>query len=142
MDLHIRELTAPDLHRGFLEALAALTEVALTPQEAIPILQHRLRAGVRTFIAVHCDRVVGTASLFIEPKFIHRGGKVGHIEDVAVHRDFQRRGIGTALVQHATEEARKLGCYKVILYCFDHLVPFYARLGYRPYNAGLRLDLG
>jgi glucosamine-phosphate N-acetyltransferase len=83
---------------------------------------------------------VGTATLLVEQKFIHHGGKVGHIEDVAVHRDRQLRGIGTRLVKHATEEARKLGCYKVILDCFERLAPFYARLGYRTFNVGMRND--
>ena len=37
--------------------------------------------------------------------------------------------------------AAKSGCYKVILDCFDPLVPFYERMGFRPFNRGLRLDL-
>jgi glucosamine-phosphate N-acetyltransferase len=138
--LTIRELIAPDLSAGFLDALANLSEVGLTPVEAAEVFRNRLRLGIRTYVAFLCDHVVGTASLLLEQKFIHRGGWVGHIEDVAVHRDHQQEGIGTALVQHATEEARKRGCYKVILDCFEHLVPFYERLGYRRHNLGLRID--
>jgi glucosamine-phosphate N-acetyltransferase len=138
--LTIREMTAPDLSAGFLDALASLSDVGLTPAEAAEVFRNRLRLGIRTFVAFMNDRVVGTASLLLEQKFIHRGGWVGHIEDVAVHRNHQHQGIGTALVQHATEEARKRGCYKVILDCFEHLVPFYERLGYRRHNLGLRID--
>jgi glucosamine-phosphate N-acetyltransferase len=141
MDVIIEELTAPDLARGFLESLTSLTAVGLTPVEALPIFRERLRAGIRTYIARQGDRVVGTASLLLEQKFIHQGGRVGHIEDVAVHREFQKQGIGTALVAHITEEARKLGCYKVILNCFEHLAPFYARIGYRKQEVGMRIDL-
>jgi glucosamine-phosphate N-acetyltransferase len=141
MDVHISELTAPDLGNGFLESLASLSEVGLTPEEATEILRSRLRAGIHTYVARHDGRVVGTASLLVELKFIHHGGRVGHIEDVAVHPDCQRKGVGTALVAHATEEARKLGCYKVILDCFERLVPFYGRLGYRAFNTGMRADL-
>jgi glucosamine-phosphate N-acetyltransferase len=138
--LEIHDLTVADLSAGFLEALASLAEVGLTPAEAEPILRNRLTAGVRTFVARVAGRVVGTASLLLEQKFIHRGGWVGHVEDVAVHRDFQHKGVGTALVAHATEEARRLGCYKVILDCLEHLEPFYGRLGYRRFNVGLRCD--
>ena len=140
MDWTIREMTPADLHHGFLEALASLAEVGLQPWEAEEVFRRRLGEGVRTYVAVQRQQVVGTASLLVERKYIHRGGLVGHIEDVAVHRAFQLRGVGTALVGHATEEARRLGCYKVVLDCFAHLVPFYERLGYRAFNHGLRID--
>ena len=139
-ELTIRELTPSDIGPRFLETLAALSEVGLSVCEAEEIHRQRLRQGIRTYVALCRGQVVGTASLLLERKFIHKGGLAGHIEDVAVHRDFQSRGAGTVLVGHATEEARKLGCYKVILNCSEHLVPFYGRLGYRPHNAGLRVD--
>ena len=59
----------------------------------------------------------------------------------SVRPAMQGRGLGTALVRHAIEEARRLGCYKVILDCFEPLVGFYDRMGFRPFNRGLRLDL-
>jgi glucosamine-phosphate N-acetyltransferase len=141
MNIQIRELTAHDLSEGFLESLAMLSEVRLTPEQALEVLRQRQRAGVRTFVAGVQGRVVGTASLLLEQKFIHGGGWVGHIEDVAVLGEYQGRGIGSALVRHAVEASRQRGCYKVILDCFEHLVDFYGRLGFRPHNRGLRLDL-
>jgi glucosamine-phosphate N-acetyltransferase len=140
MNIEIAELTEQDLPSGFLESLASLSQVGLTPAEAAEVQRYRLRQDIKTYVARLDGRVVGTASLLVERKFIHRGGKVGHIEDVAVHRDLQLKGIGTQLVKHATEEARKLGCYKVILDCFERLAPFYARLGYRVFNVGMRND--
>jgi len=140
MDWTVREMTPADLHNGFLEALQSLAQVDLLPWQAEEVFRQRLGQGVRTYVAVHRQQVVGTASLLIERKYIHHGGLVGHIEDVAVRNGCQLRGIGTALVRYVTEEARKLGCYKVILDCFEHLIPFYERLGYRPHNFGLRID--
>jgi glucosamine-phosphate N-acetyltransferase len=140
MDLTVREMTASDLGGRFFEALAALAEVGLTAREAEEVFHERQRRGVRTYVALWRGQVAGTASLLLERKYIHRGGLVGHIEDVAVNPSCQVRGVGTALVGHATEEARKLGCYKVVLDCSEGLVPFYARLGYRPHNLGLRID--
>ena len=49
--------------------------------------------------------------------------------------------IGAALVRHATEEARKLGCYKIILNCFENRIPFYKGLGFKPHDVGMRNDL-
>src|SRR5438105_1076875 len=101
----LRELTGPDLANGFLETLASLSETGLTPEAAAEVLRSRLRGGVRTYVALLGGRVVGTASLLLEQKFLHGGGWVGHVEDVAVHRDHQQRGVGSALVQHVTDEA-------------------------------------
>jgi glucosamine-phosphate N-acetyltransferase len=140
IDLCIGEVTASDLQHGFLEALAGLAPVELSADQAHKLLRERSRSGIRTYVARLETRVIGTASLILEQKLIHGGGRAGHIEDVAVHPDFRGHGIGTTLVQHATAEARRLGCYKVTLDCFEHLVPFYGHLGYRRENVGLRLD--
>jgi glucosamine-phosphate N-acetyltransferase len=140
VELTIGEMTGRDLSGGFLETLASLAPVDLTPAQAGEVFRNRLRAGIHTYVARVGARAVGTASLLLEQKFIHGGGWAGYIEDVAVHADYQQQGIGTALVRHATEEARRRGCYKVILCCFEPLVPFYTRLGYRPHTRGLRID--
>jgi glucosamine-phosphate N-acetyltransferase len=60
---------------------------------------------------------------------------------VAVHQDFKKQGIGAALVRHATERARALGCYKAILDCSEHLLPFYEQLGFHRHEEGMRIDL-
>lgn len=139
--LAIRELTAADLTRGFVETMARLAEVRLDADEARAVFRNRLRAGIRTFVAVDGDRVVGTTSLLVEQKFIHGGGRCGHIEDVVVHPDVKLQGVGSTLVRHALDEARKAGCYKVILSCYEDLVPYYERVGFRRHDVGMRIDL-
>jgi glucosamine-phosphate N-acetyltransferase len=140
----IRELQADDLSRCLIDTLSSLAQVGLSTEEMSQVLQERLHAGIRTYIAwdATVNEVVGSVSLLVERKFIHRGGKVGHIEDVAVRRGYRGKGLGADLVRHATQEARKLGCYKVILSCFEQLAPFYASLGYRKHDIGMRIDLG
>lgn len=53
----------------------------------------------------------------------------------------QARGAGTgaALVRHCVQAAAALGVPRLHLYCQDGLVPYYARLGWRPLD---RLPLG
>jgi glucosamine-phosphate N-acetyltransferase len=141
MEITIRELRGFDNFEEFLDSLANLADVELTPEKAKEVFRNQLRLGVRTYVACVQGRIVGTASLLIEPKFIHGGGLSGHLEDVAVHRDFQKQGIGAALVRHVTAQAREMGCYKVVLNCFDNMAPFYEKLGFRRHDAGLRMDL-
>jgi len=140
MDPIIGDMYAADLQAGFLETLNSLADLGVTPQEALLIFQNRLRAGHRTYVARIEQRVVGTATLLVEKKFIQRGALVGHIEDLAVHRDRQRQGIGTALVKHLLQEAKQLGCRRIVLDCREELVPFFARLGCQAHDVGLRID--
>jgi glucosamine-phosphate N-acetyltransferase len=140
LEVAVRDLDEADLEKGFLDALAALSKVGMTAGQAREVFAAQ-PPNLHTYVAVWEGRVVGTTSLLVERKFIHAGGRVGHIEDVAVCVPMQHRGIGTRLVRHAVAQARRFGCYKVILDCFDPLVPFYERLGFRPFNRGLRLDL-
>ena len=137
----IRLMDATDLHRGFLDALRALKPIELTHEQAIQVYRHRLKSRIRTYVALLDDRIAGTASVFIEPKFIHSGGVVGHIEDVAVHLDFQKHGIGRALVEHLLNECRRFQCYKVILDCAETVIPFYERLEFCRWERAMRIDL-
>lgn len=139
--LHIRAMYATDFQRGFREVLGALSAVTLADEEAMVVFRKRLRSRVLTFVALVDDRVVGTASLLIETKFIHNGGCVGHIEDVAVLPELQGHGVGHALIHHLIEESRKARCYKVILDCDPKIVPWYESLGFRPWCQAMRLDL-
>jgi glucosamine-phosphate N-acetyltransferase len=141
LDIVVRRLYGSDLNQHFLDTLSSLAEVKLTPDQAKEVFRERLRRGIRSYVACIDDRVVGTASLLVEEKFIHGAGLSSHIEDVAVHRDFQKQGIGAALVGYLLQEARRLGCYKVILNCREGNVPFYEKMGFRRHDVGMRLDL-
>lgn len=137
----IRDMRATDFDRGFLTALGALKPAGLTEKQARRIFRLRKEAGTRTFVAVIDNRIVGTASLMTEQKFIHSGGIVGHIEDVAVHSAYQRHGIGSKLIEHALQVCRDIGAYKVILDCEDDVVPFYEKQGFHHWEQAMRVDL-
>jgi glucosamine-phosphate N-acetyltransferase len=141
MPLELRPLEQGDFNRGFLETLANLTEVGLTSEEAIHIWRGRNAAGVRTVVAVDEGKVIATASLILEHKFLHRGGTIGHIEDVATHPAHQGKGAGSAVVRALVELARQSGCYKVILSCNDQNLAFYSKIGFRRHDNGMRIDL-
>ena len=141
MTFELRPLEQGDFTRGFLETLENLVPVGLTPEEAIHIWRGRNAAGVRTVVAVEDDQVIGTATLILEHKFLHRGGTIGHIEDVAVHPRHEGKGVGRAVVSFLIEIARQSGCYKVILSCNDQNLAFYQKLGFRRHDNGMRIDL-
>ncbi|GAB0496816.1 hypothetical protein MMPV_008137 [Pyropia vietnamensis] len=74
--------------------------------------------------------LAATATLLVERKLIRGGASVGHIEDVVVDARFRGKGLGRRMMDALTDEARRRGCYKVILDCAESNVPFYERCGY------------
>jgi glucosamine-phosphate N-acetyltransferase len=77
-------------------------------------------------------KVVGTATLLVEPKFINKGMRVGYIEDVSVRKGYDGLGIGSQLITYATQDAISVeGCRKILLYCSKTTMPFYEKLGYK-----------
>ena len=84
--------------------------------------------------------MVGSTTLFIEPKFIHQGGFVGHIEDVVVAKEFQGKGIGEKLIKASLDFAKNNGCYKTILDCSDDIKPFYEKIGFKKHSNSMRFD--
>jgi glucosamine-phosphate N-acetyltransferase len=137
----IRPMVAPDLERGFLATISSLRPSRLTQEQAVEVFRKRMRQKVHTFVAVLEGQVIGTASLLIEQKFIHDGGAVGHIEDVAVHQEYQKHGIGGMLVRRLLDECRSAGCYKVILDCAEQVIGFYEKLGFHRWERAMRIDL-
>ncbi|MCX7701080.1 MAG: GNAT family N-acetyltransferase, partial [Gemmataceae bacterium] len=138
--LHIRLLEPGDFDSGFLETLNSLREVGLTAEEAAQILEDR-PPNIRTYVLLVDGQVAATATLLIEQKFIHRGGVVGHIEDVATRPDMRGQGLARRLIEHIIDEARAARCYKVILDCSAEVEPFYERLGFRQAGKCMRVDL-
>lgn len=136
--MEIKKLTKDMINQDFIETLEALSEVNMSIEETQDAFE-----GVdgHIYVVLTEGRIVGTITLLVEKKIIHRGGKAGHIEDVAVHSDFQRKGIGEKLMNYAEEEGVKMGCYKIILDCSEDVQGFYEKLGYRKTDAGMRKDI-
>jgi glucosamine-phosphate N-acetyltransferase len=141
-EITIRKITESDLENGFLETLDSLRQASnLDKNEARAILQKIAQNPDHViFVALKEGRVVGATTLIIEQKFIHDGGKVGHIEDVAVSKNLQGKGIGEKIIRFALDYAKKQGCYKTILDCDDKVRPFYEKLGFEAHSHGMRYN--
>jgi len=141
-DVKIRKLQKKDLYNGFLTSLDSLRKASnIKPEKANAVFEKISKNPNQiTYVAIKDSKVIGSACILIEQKFIHNGGRVGHIEDVVVEKKFQGKGVGQRLVQALLEYAKKQGCYKTILDCADDLVPFYENLGFKRYSNSMRVD--
>jgi glucosamine-phosphate N-acetyltransferase len=84
--------------------------------------------NVSSLVALRGEsEVVGFGALVVETKI--RGGRLGHIEDVVIHPDYQGLGLGRAMVAELISVAEFEGCYKVALNCGVQNVAFYEKAG-------------
>ena len=141
-EIKIREIEENDLEKGFLESLDFLRNTSdLDKNKAKEILK-KIKQNTNHIIhvAVDGEKIVGSITLFIEQKFIHDGGIVGHIEDVVIRKDYEGKGIGIILVMSMLERAKEKNCYKTILDCKDDVKQFYERIGFKRESNGMRYD--
>jgi len=138
----IRQIQENDLFQGFLESLDSLRKASDLEEGNAKLVLKKIRSNQNHVIMVADldGQIVGSITLLIEPKFIHQGGLVGHIEDVVVRSELQGKGVGEQLVNAALEYAKNHGCYKTILDCDDNVKPFYEKIGFKRNSNAMRFD--
>jgi len=141
-NLTIRELKKEDLWNGFLTSLDSLRKTSNIDENKANAIFDKINSNNDHIIVVAelNGKIVGTTTLLIEQKFIHNGGIVGHIEDVAVDNKFQGQKIGEKIIKYVLDYARNRGCYKTILGCTDEIKPFYEKIGFKNVANELRFD--
>jgi glucosamine-phosphate N-acetyltransferase len=141
-DLIIRELEEKDLANGFLTTLDSLRETSSMNNDKVVEIFKKIKSNPEhhIIIAEINGKIIGTTTLLIEPKFIHQGGLVGHIEDVVVDKNFQGKKIGEKIIKYVLEFSKNYGCYKTILDCSDNVKPFYEKLGFKHNSNELRFN--
>lgn len=88
-------------------------------------------------------KVVGRAYLYFLKNDLHEEPH-GFLEDVFVEAEYRSHGIGTQLINRAIEEAKKLGCYKLVgnsRTSNEMAHKFYERLGFKKHGYEFRMDL-
>ena len=141
-NITIKELQKEDLWNGFLTTLNSLRQASDIDKNKADVIFEKINSNPDHIVAVaELDgKVVGATTLLIEPKFIHDGGLVGHIEDVVVDKNFQGQKICEKIMRYLLEFAKNRGCYKTILDCTDDVKPFYEKLGFKQVANELRID--
>ena len=142
-EIEIREIEEDDVEKEFLDTLDFLRKASdidkNDPTEILKDIKQNATWDKKgwtqrnhlIFVAIDDKKIVGSTTLFIEQKFIHDGGLVGHIEDVVVRKDYEGQGIGMKLVSFLLDVAKQRKCYKTILNCEDSLKPFYEKIGFK-----------
>jgi len=85
------------------------------------------------------EQIIGTGSILLENKIIHNLGKVGHIEDIVIDKNFRGFGIATKLVEKLIEIGKNENCYKIILEASNNVRKFYEKLGFSEYSNSMKI---
>ena len=83
--------------------------------------------------------ILGTGTIIYEPKIIHGGKSVGHIEDVVTDKNHRGLKIATEIIKKLTESAKAHNCYKVILDCSADMETYYERQGFTKKGAHMAI---
>ena len=136
----IREISKHDLTDDYFLLLSQLSGT-LTGYSVYNMWEAYLKGSSKTYIYVNDeDQITGSATIFIEHKFLKCGSTVGHIEDVVVDRERRSKGTGKALIDKCIQFAKKQGCYKVILDCSRDNIAFYSKCGFSTDAYCMRMD--
>lgn len=133
----VRPLMRDDYAKDFVPVLGQLTQVGTYSErlfhETFDTMAKVNQLRGTYYVVVIEDKsrgkIVASASLIVEQKFIRQGAMAGHIEDVVTDKSVRGKGLGKVIIDALLELGERLGCYKILLDCSDDNVPFYERCG-------------
>jgi glucosamine-phosphate N-acetyltransferase len=125
-----RKLEESDYNKNYLQLLSQLTEVGHINQKKFSNILENIQSQIWVFEDTYVNKIVASASIFLEQKIIHNGGIVAHLEDVVVDESYRGIKLGQKLIANVVGKARESGAYKIIADCKPELVSFYSKNGF------------
>jgi len=137
-NLYVRPLQSDDFKHGVIEVLKQLTSVGNITESNFRDQFETMKSCNGTYYQTvivdksdgTSEKIIGSATLMIERKFIHDCANRGLIEDVIVSDQYRGKSLGKLILLSLIELAKSLGCYKITLNCKDKMIPYYERLGF------------
>jgi len=131
-DFSIRHIDDSDITNDYIKLLGQLTQIDNLDKTKTFEFLRSLGKNHAVFVVedYEMNKVVASGTIIIEHKLIHNNGKVGHIEDIVVDKDYRGYGLGKKIIEYLTNYAKEQECYKCILDCSEDNVKFYEKCGY------------
>ncbi|KAF0979241.1 hypothetical protein FDP41_001584 [Naegleria fowleri] len=138
-----RPIEPSDYEKGYLTLLSQLTTVGDISRENFLKRLSQLDPNTYRIVVIEdpkSHRIVAAATVFVEKKFVHECGSVGHIEDVVVDANVRGQHLGVKVIEACKQFAQEQGCYKTILDCSEKNVKFYEKCGFVRKEIQMRFD--
>jgi len=147
MDVRIREATEHDLER--ILAIYRDARIERHGKKSLEVARERFKTmasypSYKVYVAEADGGVCGTFALLIMDNLANGGLPSGVVEDVAVLRAWQGKGIGKAMMNGALRICRDFKCYKMVLSSSTARTgahKFYESLGFARHGFSYRLDI-
>ena len=133
-----RDASPPSSQEGVISAFEV---IASDPNNHVFVAEIADPTSAEAAIA---GSVVGTFQLTLIRQLTFGGCLVAQVESVFVHPKLRSRGIGTAMMNWAMDQARVHGCIRVQLTSNEARVDahrFYEAMGFRATHRGMKLTL-
>ena len=133
--IHFKLLTNDNISE-YLSILKNLSDTIEINDDSINIKKFKELVELYPFIQIWLiqdytnKNIIGCGTIIIEPKFIHKCGYVGHIEDVCISPEYQGKGYGKQIINQLIDISKINNCYKIILNCKRENIPFYEKCGF------------
>lgn len=141
----IRNLNKNDYHNNYLNLLKQLTVLdvqSISKQKFDQFIDSLNNNHIVLIIEdIKKNIIIGTITIIIEQKLIRNFGKVAHIEDVVIDSNYRGQCLGKQLINEAIKISKNNNCYKIILDCDEHNIPFYQKSGFTHKGAFMSLYL-
>lgn len=130
--MNLRRIENNDYYKDYLLLLEQLTIV-----EKEKINYEQFKNFVKNLSNNHIiiviednNKIIGSGTLLIENKVIHNMGLVGHIEDIVIHNNYRKQGLGKKIIDELINISIQSNCYKIILDCNEKNSNFYKKSGF------------
>ena len=90
-----------------------------------------------SIVGLYKDEVIAYGSLVIENKI--RGEAAGHIEDIVVDNKVRGNNVGVMLIDELIKIGKEKECYRITLFCKEHLIKFYNKNGFEVNSMAMKL---
>lgn len=139
----IRRLEETDYNKEYLQLLKQLTSVDpdKISRKDFKEFMENLNENHMIFVIEDLESkiIIGTITILIEKKIIHNLGIVVHIEDLVIHMDYRKKGLGNKLLEFAKGISKECKAYKIILDCSNELEIFYNKHDFKKMNIQMAL---
>lgn len=111
----------------------ATEDIDLTPALKDYYDRHLADGTFVSWLALDCDRIIGTSGMsFVEkpPYFGCPSGRIGLLSSMYTHPDYRRMGIAKELLTRVIKEAKEYGCGTVQITASDMGVKLYTSFGF------------
>ena len=95
-----------------------------------------LNTALNSLVGTCNGKIVAYGSIVIENKI--SSDISGHIEDIIIDKNFRNKNIGIKLINQLVEIGKTKKCYRITLFCKEHLINFYSKNGFKVNNLAMK----